>query len=77
VTCTAVVEADADADAVYKPDEVIVPRAADPPASPFTIHVGFTRLRLPSVAENCTLWPDKRIAVVGVIATVGADKASE
>jgi len=75
VTCTAVVEGVADA--VYRPDELIVPRAGDPPVSPFTSHVGFTRLRLPSVAENCTLWPDNRIAVAGVIAMVGADNASE
>jgi hypothetical protein len=70
VTCT--VPGDCDADAVYKPEVVIVPTAVDPPVIPFTFHVGLTRLSPPPVAVNCRLWPEERSALLGAISIVGA-----
>jgi hypothetical protein len=65
VTCTVVAEGEDGA--VYRPEDVIVPVAVDPPETPLTIQVGFATLKLSPVAVNCSIWPGNRIALAGVI----------
>jgi hypothetical protein len=52
-----------DSGAVYTPDDVIVPEAAEPPTTPLTFH---ELVSTSTVALNCTLCPASRRTAFGV-----------
>jgi hypothetical protein len=57
---------------VYKPEELIVPVAAVPPATLFTIQTVFPEMLPLNVALNCAVWAGKRTAVAGVMVVTGS-----
>jgi len=61
-----------EAGAVYKPDEVIVPVVALPPATPFTDQATPVLLEPETVAMNCCAAPTSKAAELGEIVTVTA-----
>jgi len=59
--------------AVYRPDSVIVPDAAVPPAVVLTNHTGFAIGAPFTLPVNCTVCPGNSSAAEGVTTTAGAE----
>jgi hypothetical protein len=55
---------------VYTPSAVIVPAAAVPPGTPFTLQVTPVFVTLTTVARNACLFPRSTVALAGVNVTL-------
>lgn len=60
--------------AVYRPEGLMVPIEAEPPATSFTNHMRFATGAWLSAMLNCSVCPGKRIACDGLIAITGSDR---